>query len=161
MSTQLPQGPSGDSYKIYLCVHIIDDTDGLTVYNLPLPVTVMPNNEDIAASLLNSIDTNDASMPFLVDLNSGNLNLVSQNVIALTTSFNNIQTSPASASNATYLTQEFTQMASVRTYLVEKVTSLSVSDVSSIKVISSALASATQTTSQISKKSAVISHFVC
>ena len=123
----------------------------------------MPNNEqNIAANLLTSINSNDPTNAFLINLNSGNLNLVSQNAIALSSSFNNFLSSSSSGSNdndtatTNQLNQVYTQMASLRTYLVEKVASLSVSDTSSMKVISSALYSVTQTTSQVSTQAAVI-----
>ena len=84
LSVQLPQGPSTDSYKIYLLVNIIDDTDGSTLYYLSNPVTVQPDNS-LANDLASSITSNDANNQLLLNLNSGNLNIVAKNVIAITT----------------------------------------------------------------------------
>ena len=149
----MPQGPSEDSYKIYLYVNIIDDTDGTTVFHIRDPVTVMPNNE-LATSLANSIRGNEASNPFLLELNSGNLNLVSKNVIALSTVFN-IQSKSSSSFLKNESSQFDNQMAYLREFMVNKVAQLSVSTVSSVKVISSALSAATQTPVQVSSKAAV------
>jgi len=137
-------------------VNIIDDTSGTVVYNIPTPVIVKPNDA-LANSLADSISNNDPNSPFLVQLNSGNLNLVAKNVIALTTVFNIQSTSSSSNQNVnlTQLNEVNNQMASLREFMVNKVTQLSVSDISSIKLISSALSSATQAPQQISSSVAV------
>lgn len=153
---QLPQGPVYDSYKLYLFVNIIDDTYGTVVYNIARPVTVMPDN-----NFASFITTNDPNSPFFQDLNSGNLNIVAKNVIALSSVFN-IQSLSASSS-ATSSNRNTTnaknsdndQIAQIREYLTCKLVDLSVSHMSSIKVMSSALASATANTEQISRNSAV------
>lgn len=166
ITLQLPQGPDTDSYFIYLFVNIIDDTDGTTVYLLPTPVTVKPNNQ-LANSLAESISSNDASSPMVIELNSGNLNLVSKNVISLATVFNiqssmslnsnnTLNNSAVSANDTAAIAQINNQMASLREFLVNKMIGLSVSDISSIKVISSALSVATQTVQQVSATTAVI-----
>ena len=149
---KLPQGPAYDSYKLYLFVNIIDDTYGVTVFNITRPVIVMPNF-NLADSLTSSITTNDPNSPFLRDLNSGNLNLVAKNVIALSSVFN-IQ-SLSSATNKNSSQADNDQKSQLREYLISKVVDLSVSHMSSIKVISSALASASANTEQISRNSAV------
>ena len=97
--------------------------------------------------------TNGPTGSLLVALNSGNLNLVSSNVIALSTVLNIPITSSYSNSTENELLNN--DMADLREFLVEKVSTLSISDISSVKVISSALASATQSTGQISSKTAV------
>ena len=157
---QLPQGPDYDSYKLYLFVNIIDDTYGVTVYNITQPVTVMPN-DNLANNLAASIASNDPNSPFLQDLNSGNLNLVAKNVIALTSVFN-IQglSTTSTASTTTTSTNATTnaendKKAALREFLIGKVAELSVSDMSSIKVIASALSSASANTDQISRNAAV------
>ena len=147
-------------------MNIIDDTDGTTVYLLPTPVTVKPNIQ-LANSLAESISSNDASSPMVIELNSGNLNLVSKNVISLATVFNiqssmslnsnnTLNNSAVSANDTAAIAQINNQMASLREFLVNKMIGLSVSDISSIKVISSALSVATQTVQQVSANTAVI-----
>ena len=127
------------------------------MYNIPTPVVVMPYNA-LAASLANAISANDPNSLFLNQLNSGNLNLVAKNVIALTTVFNiqSVNTAASASPNLTQIAQLNEQMADLREFMVNKVTNLSVSDLSSIKVISSALSAATQTPEQVSSKTAVI-----
>ena len=156
LNIQLPQGPAYDSYKLYLFVNIIDDTYGVTVYNLTQPVIVMPNN-NLTNSLAASIATNDPNSTFLLDLNSGNLNIVAKNVIALTSDFN-IQSLSQSSSSSN--NSENDQKAVLREFLIGKMAELSVSDMSSIKVIASALSSATANTDQISRNAAVNKFFI-
>ena len=157
---QLPQGPDYDSYKLYLFVNIIDDTYGVTVYNIVKPVTVMPN-VNLANNLAASIASNDPDSSFLQNINSRNLNLVAKNVIALTSVFNiqSLSTPTATASTDistnTTTNAENDQKAALREFLIGKVAELSVSDMSSIKVIASALSSASANTDQISRNAAV------
>ena len=163
VTLQLPQGPISDSYKIYLFVNIIDDTYGNTVYNLTYPVSVFPNDL-LVVSLSASISSGDMNNPVFADLNSGNLNLVANNVISLTTAFNlqsiggsslSTLTSINSTSISTQANQMNNQIASLRDFMIAKVVDLAISDLSSIKVISSALSVASQTQYQVSAQSAV------
>ena len=160
LNVQLPQGPDTDSFKIYLSVNVIDDTNGYTSYAITRPVIVSPNDE-LANNLADSIENNDYSSPLFVSLNSGNLNLVAKNVIALSTAFNFQSSSSSNSSsgqnnaNSNEQNTQNNQVAQLRQYLVEKISSLSVSDISSIKVISTALSSSTTTPSQITTNTAV------
>ena len=165
---QLPQGPDYDGNKLYLFVNIIDDTYGSTVFNIQQPVVVTPNN-NLADQLAATITSNDPNSPFLQDINSGNVNLVAKNVIALTSVFNiqalsSSQTQTQSNSSSSTSSSSASpiqanpvndQQASLREFLIGKVADLSVSDMSSIKVISSALSAASANTEQISKNAAV------
>jgi hypothetical protein len=91
----------------------------------------------------------------LLELNSGNLNLVAKNVIVLTTYFN--MQFKIQSMNKTEASNSDNEMAFLRDYMIDRVTQLSVSDISSVKVISSALSAATRTPVQISTKSAQLS----
>ena len=42
---QLPSGPESDSYQISLYVNVMDDSDGVTQYNVPMNAVVKPNND--------------------------------------------------------------------------------------------------------------------
>ena len=168
MTVQLPQGPDSDLNRIYIFVNVIDDQSGTMIYDIPTPVTVLPDNQ-LATNLANSISTNDPSCSALIALNSGNLNLVAKNVIGLTSVFNiqslgnpvqTLTSSPSSSNANTNLTSQINtlnnQFADLREFMVNIVSNLSVTDLSSIKVISSALSAATQTPSQITTNTAVI-----
>jgi hypothetical protein len=87
LNIQLPQGPDTDSYNIYLFVNVIDDSLGTTVYNLPNPVQVKPN-ENLANELLGDILSNDPRSPFLSNLQSGNLNTIAKTIIGIASVFN-------------------------------------------------------------------------
>ena len=157
MYIKLPQGPDYDGNRLYIFVNIIDDTYGVTVYKLPQPVTVLPNFQ-LANDLASSISNNDPNSQFLQDINSGNLNLVAKNVIALTSVFNIQSLSTASStqtSSPANASSDNDQKANLREYLINKVTGLTLSDMSSVKVISSALSTASANTEQVSRNAAV------
>ena len=142
LDTQLPQGPSNDAYKIYLSVNIIDDTDGASFYNISSPIIVLPND-------MLFDDLSNPNSKLSVGLNSGNLNIVAKNVISLTTVFN-MQSSNDTSSELK------NQMADFRDFMVQKISSLSISDISSIKLISGALSASTTSLEQVSSNAAVI-----
>ena len=150
--TQLPQGPASDSYKLYLYVNIIDDTQGITVYNLATAITCMPNTTQTMA-ISQAILDQDMSHSFMDDINSGELSRVSQNAQILASQLNSLSS------------VDINQMASVREYLLRKVTALSISDVNSIIMTSSALSAITNACEQISTTSAVcisiLASFLC
>jgi hypothetical protein len=143
-SLQLPQGPHSDAYKIYLGVNIIDDANGVTTYNITTPVSVSPN-VPLLQSLTNSIFSNGMSNQAMTSLNSGDLFLVTNNVIALSILIKNAQ--------GNYSDQS--QYALIRDYMAEKLSQLSVTNVNSIKGISSSLSSLTEVTEHVSAKTAV------
>ena len=83
---QLPQGPQSDTYKIYLVVNVKDNSNGVTTYNISTPVTVLPNDTSVQSltdSILN-LNGNGSNSQILNSLNSGDTNLVTSNVLALT-----------------------------------------------------------------------------
>ena len=138
-SLKLPQGPQADSYRVYLRVNIIDDTNGVTLFTIPNPVTVSPNT-NLTSSLENG--------PLLTELNSGNLNLVARNAIALSDGLNMQVDSSQSA-------EQTNQMAVIREFLVSKVSDLTVTDSRSINTISTSLSTLTRTAEQVSSQMAV------
>ena len=151
----LPQGQSSDNYKLNIFVNIIDDSDGVVIYNIAQSVIVLPN-DNLVTSLINSITNNDQSNQFLKELNSGNLNLVTKNIIALSSVFNSQRSSlGASFLNETQFIIDNNLKANLREYFLDKIVKLSISDLSSIKVIASALSELTFTPEQVSTKIAV------
>ena len=158
---RLPQGPK-PSYELYISVNIIDNEGGLVVYNIKLPVIVYPNdnimNKYVYFSSLVSVDPYDK---ILLDLNSGNLNLVSSTSIALAIVLNIEDTTNVSFySIQNKSLNVFDPVDSPRGYLrqlmTEKINQLIISNISSIKVISSALSVITQSLDQVSTTLAVI-----
>ena len=136
-------------------MNIIDDSGGTTVYNLPTPVIVVPNNI-LATKISDALSSKDPTSQILAQLNSGNLNLMVKNVISLATVYN-IQRSNMSSSyqNVTQIARVNNQMAELREFMMSKVNQSSLSDISSIKVISSALSAATQSPDQVASSMAV------
>jgi hypothetical protein len=147
ISLQLPQGSQLDSYFIYLSVNIIDDFDGKTTFQLPSPIQVVTNNtkSNIFDTILSS-NGESLNIQTLNELKSGNLNLISKNAIVLSNALNR--------QSLSYLFSD-DQNALIREYIMDKLSSLSVSDTSSIKVLSTALSSLTQIPNQISANLAV------
>ena len=137
---------------------MVDDTSGATYYSIDQAVIVTPNN-NLANDLTSSILTNDLTNPLFIGLNSGNLNLVSKNVIAISTALNLQSTSKNESSqnidSQTNKDETNNQVAQIREYLVEKISALSISDISSIKVISAALSTTTNSLEQITSNTAV------
>ena len=152
ISFQLPQGPQSDSYKIFLSVNIKDNSNGVITYNISTPVTVLPNDTSVQSltdSILN-FNGNGSNSQILNNLNSGDTNLVTSNVLALTSLINAQSNSENSSSN-----NDNSQMILLRDFMADKVAQLSVTDVNSIRVIGSALSSITQDTQQVSVNTAV------
>ena len=142
VSLQLPQGPQFDSYNIYLSVNIIDDSNGKFFFNLSTPVQVQPNNN--TNNILQAILSNNSSSNQMLELNSGNLNLISRYVISLSL-FMSTQNPPF----------DNDQMASIRENLMSKLSQLIISNMSSIKVLSSAFSILTQKPDQVTSSLAV------
>ena len=61
---------------------------------------------------------------------------------------------------ASFVQDDNDQKSSIREYLINKVSELPINDISSIKVIASALSAATSNTEQVSRGSAVKQHFL-
>ena len=137
---QLPQGPESDSYFIYLSVNIIDDTNGVTTFTLPNPVVVLPNSDLLSISSTNT--------QLMTELNSGNVNLVASNAIAIANGLN-MQFNSSQSSSQT------SQVTAFKELLVSKVVQLSVSDSNSISTIASTLSALTQVPDQVSSNLAV------
>jgi hypothetical protein len=158
ISLQLPQGPQSDSYKIYLSVNVIDDTNGITNYYVKNnPIIVIPDDA-LAQSLRQSMRANDQNNQFIAGLNSGNLNLIAANVIAMSSVYNAESEAliNTSITNTSKNNDNNNEKAAMRDYMAQKMTQMSVYDVSSIKVMGSALSKLTEIPEQVSSNTAVI-----
>ena len=98
MAMQLPQGPPYDSYKVNLFVQIVDDGDGVTVFNITDPVYVHPNSE-LTNMMMDDILYNPVSS-FLNILKTGTLQGVSQQLASFTSMLNMQALSAADAQGA-------------------------------------------------------------
>ena len=148
--TKLSQGPPNDGSKIYIFVNIIDNNNGVTIYNISKPIVVTSNTnflDELAANLA----SNNPSLPLLQEINSQNLNLIAKNVIAIAGEIN----FQSLSSNDSTSNSQNNHKASLRDYLIGKLTDLSLSDLSSIKIISSAMSIASSNKEQVSVNAAV------
>jgi hypothetical protein len=159
LDIQLPQGPTTDSYRQYIFVNIIDDSNGIAVFTIDTPVVVTPNDALVSQLLDSLLSSSDVSSQFMLNLNSGNLNLISKNIIGLSSVLNTQQqmtsTSDNTSSNVNSNDATNRQMASVRELMVEKLTQFNASDLSSVKVLASTLSVTTKNSEQITTRLAV------
>ena len=79
---QLPPGPECDNYLIYLFVKIIDNANGITVYNITYPVQVMADFDHLNG-LLTQVASNDKNSTFYNKLINGNLQESGKGIISL------------------------------------------------------------------------------
>ncbi len=174
MTIQLPLGPEYDSYKIYIFVHVIDDGNGRSIFNITKPVRVYPN-KNLTSSIIQDILDLEPSSEFLQELNDKDLQKAAKNIIGLSNSLNIQYGTIKTESNQTLVSQninitdlanneeeiEKNKRASVREFLIDTVNNISVNSLSDIKVISSVLSSVTQSTQEISQKSADVTFTKC
>jgi hypothetical protein len=158
LAAKLPQGPETDSYKVYIHVNIIDESYGFTTFQVANPVQVYPNT-DLTQTLFETALTKDPRNPAVVSLNTGNLKTVASFVTTLTAEIN-MKGSP-SVINATdnETISQLNKKAELREVLINQLKDMPISDISSIKLFSTALSSSTQDTKEISRSAAVISSF--
>ena len=168
LSVQLPQGPSSDSYRLFLSVNIVDNQHGLTIFNIPSPVIVLPD-DIIFSNVTQAIRNNDLGNSFVQSLYTNDLYSLGQRVIALSTIANiksnsitpfistSVVNSQISISNQpSNITQFNNEMALVRVRLAIQISNLTVLNVSGMKVMASALSTATQIPFQVTRQLAVI-----
>jgi hypothetical protein len=167
LSVQLPQGPISDSYRVFLFVNIIDNQHGLTMFNIPTPVLVLPDDSFIS-NLTQAITNNDVTNSFVKSLYISDLYSLGQRVIAISTTVNiksnaitplistSVVNSQISISNQlSNITQFDNEMALVRVILAKQISNLTVFNISGMKVMASALSTATQIPFQVTRQLAV------
>ena len=123
---------------------------GTTVYPIP-PVTVYPFDV-LAFNMVLSVINGSSEDQINMCLNSGNLNLIGKYMIALSTELNILSKRETNIPSNLW--------ALVRKILTDKATELSLSDISSVKVISSSLSAASETPEQVSSTTGVSSNFL-
>jgi membrane protease subunit (stomatin/prohibitin family) len=135
-------------------VNIIDESHGFTTYHVAQPVQIYPNN-DLADNLLETAMTNDPRNQAVVSLNTGNLKTVANFVTTLTTQINFMGTTRSNTSDENQTIAEQNRKAELREVLINQLKDMPTSDISSIKMFSTALSSTTQDTKEISRAAAV------
>jgi membrane protease subunit (stomatin/prohibitin family) len=115
---------------------------------------VYPNNA-LADNLLKTAMTNDPRNPAVVSLNTGNIKTVANFVTTLTTQINLKGTAGTNTSDVNQTLAQQNQKAELREVLINQLKDMPISDISSIKLFSTALSSTTQDTKEISRAAAV------
>ena len=82
LTTILPLGPSHDSYRLSVFIQIIDDSNAITVYNLPYKVIVKPS-ASAANNEMNNLLSGSSTL-----FKNLNLKDLSKNVISFTSMLN-------------------------------------------------------------------------
>jgi hypothetical protein len=118
------------------------------------PIQVFPNT-GLTNTLFETALTKDPRNPAVVSLNTGNLKTVASFVTSLTAEIN-MKGSP-NVINSTYneTISQLNRKAELREVLINQLKDMPVSDMSSIKLFSTALSSSTQDTKEISRSAAV------
>jgi hypothetical protein len=136
-----------------LTVLIIDDSNGVTVYDISKPVSVLPSSNQILSDLTQSILCNFACSEQLLQINSGNLNLIALNLISLVRTFNMENFNNLSSQ---LNTQNINKQSEFLEFLLDKLNEIIISDMSSMKVMGSCLSELTRQSDFVSSKIAVI-----
>ncbi len=88
ITAKLPAGPVYDNYNVYVYVKIVDNDNGITIYNLANPVQVR-QNDTIIQTLLEDLIMEDPMSSLNQVLSIGEVEKVVQNVATLTSFINN------------------------------------------------------------------------
>ncbi len=143
--TQLSAGSAS------LFVRVVDDMGAVSISYISTPVTV--TNDDLAIkSIVDSLNSNNCGSQFVSSLLSGDIQLVSQLVNSLAASLNALADSGVNSSNTTNTVDE---RVSARSTLTSAVCSMPLSDISSVKLVSSSLSTLTNAITENSLDSAV------
>lgn len=144
VSIQLPQGPMYDSFRLQISVSIIDDMNAETFYNISSPVYSYPDLQN-NINLMNQIANKDPTSSMYKSLQSGSTKTATTGITNMASILNSNTPSPG----------DLSQITSARDSLMGFIDNLSVSDLSSVKLIGSALSSVMEKADQLSDKSFV------
>jgi hypothetical protein len=120
------------------------------------PIQVFPN-ADVTQTLFETALTRDPRNQAVVSLNTGNLKTVASFVTTLTAEINLKGSTSSYNSSDNETIAQLNKKAELREVLIGQLKDMPISDISSIKLFSTALSSSTQDTKEISRLAAVIS----
>jgi hypothetical protein len=72
LTTQLPQGAAYDSNRLYIYVQIIDNENGVTIFNFTNPMFIDPPNSSVYAQNLNDLLSQNQYSSKVINLNTAN-----------------------------------------------------------------------------------------
>ncbi len=140
----------------FLFVRVVDNMGAVTTSFISTPV-IVTNNPSTIKSIVDSLNSNNCASSFVIGLNSGDLQVVSQLVNGLASSLNMLANTSTSVNNSSNSTAANTidERVSARLSLTSFVCSMPVSDISSVKLIASSLSTLTNTIAENSLASSV------
>jgi hypothetical protein len=154
LTTKLPQGNPEDDYQLYVTVLIKDESNGITRFEFNHSIQVYPD-PNLKNELIMALVNKDIRNDFYNSLKSGNLKETAGNILGLVSMLNIRPNVSNSTGNVTFNATEENYKAIARIELVTALGALTVSDISSIKLISAALDGLSNDPAQTSRDSAV------
>ena len=143
LKSQLPQGLESNSFKLFLFVQIIDDSDAITIFDLKNPITVKPR-PDYLANVSKQLLDNPENSSFLKMLKNADLQQSSRNIISISSMLNDQNSNTTSSQDAEKIKNIFTNVAN----------DFQANDLSSVKVVASVLSLLTTNKDQLWLESA-------
>lgn len=80
LSTLLPPGATYDLFQMSIYVQISDNDDGLTIFQITPPITVIPDNVKFQ-NMMTQLMSGDPTQVFNRNLNEGNNQIVIQDIL--------------------------------------------------------------------------------
>jgi hypothetical protein len=147
------------NYSLFL--RIVDDMGGVAIFYIPERIKVNMD-QAVVADLVSNILSKDASTQLVSTLQAGSIQQTTQYALALGNTLNNIATASKVSSNSSDSSSSnssgqiaLDDRVSVRSILTTYLCDLPLSDVSSVKLVSSSLSSITNAVGENSLASTV------
>jgi len=134
-------------------VLIKDESNGVTRFDFNYSIQVWPD-KNLKNQLIMDLVNKDVTSEFYSSLKSGNLKAVAESILGLVSMLNAKPNVSNSTGNVTIDPVEMNNIAIARTELTNALSSITISDMSSMKLISAALDGISKDTTQTTRDSA-------
>ena len=132
---------------------IKDESNGVTRFDFNYSIQVWPD-KNLKNQLIMDLVNKDVTSEFYSSLKSGNLKAVAESILGLVSMLNAKPNVSNSTGNVTIDPVEMNNIAIARTELTNALSSITISDMSSMKLISAALDGISKDTTQTTRDSA-------
>ncbi len=161
VSIQMQSWPAYDAYKYYITAKIIDNNGGITLYEFKEPISVEPNQsilEDILSNRTNIYNLFDRDTQNVLTMVTKLANTLNNNQKMSQMQTPNLNNMSNSSMNFFIINCSLEQRIAIRDILFVQLNGTTISDLSNLKMWSSALTTATNITEEISAYSCVRFH---
>lgn len=118
----MPLGPDYDSFKLYVFVNIIDDSNGVTTFQIQSPIQVFPETKLLNSYIDEMISSTQSSSSLVTKLQQGSINFVSSLIISLSSSLNMITNQSSLSNNSSQENLSLNdKKATARSFLIDVV----------------------------------------